>query len=243
LQGEVVRAGVDVHLGTEITPDAVVALRADAVVVATGGRVVAPPLPGRELPHVLTGTQLRQLLAGEVTAEAAGKLPLWQRAGVRALAGPLQRFIHPRRLRALLRLWMPFGRRVVIVGADLAAIELAEFLAEYGRAVRVVECGAEIAPEVGLKRRTEHMDRLDRLGVTVNTCVDIQRIAPDGLVVASGPVIAADTVILAGGVEADTSLHDALKDRVSELYAIGDCTGLGLTRKAVLEGARAGCAI
>jgi len=243
LLGEVERAGVEVNLGTELTPDAVVALGADAVVVATGGRVRSPQLPGCELPHVWTGTLLRQVLAGELTVEAAGKLPAWQRLGVRAVAGPLQRFVHPRRLRALLRAWMPFGHRMVVVGGDLAAIELAEFLAEHGRAVCVLEPQAEIAPEVGLKRRTEHMDRLDRLGVTLNTGVDIECITAEGVRLADARTISADSVILAGEVEPDTSLHDALKDRVPEVYAIGDCTGLGLIRKAILEGARAACAI
>ena len=35
-------------------------------IVATGGRVVAPTPPGSELPHVLTGPMLRELLAGRV---------------------------------------------------------------------------------------------------------------------------------------------------------------------------------
>ncbi len=57
------------------------------------------------------------------------------------------------------------GRRVVIVGGGLAGIQLAEYLSARGRFVTVLEAGRTIAPEVGLKRRTEHMDRLDRLGV------------------------------------------------------------------------------
>jgi 2,4-dienoyl-CoA reductase (NADPH2) len=243
LLGEVERTGVEVHLGTELSCDAAAALGPDAVIVATGGRVLTPPLAGRELPHVMTGTELRRLLAGELPAEAEGKLPAWQRFGVRGMVAPLQRFVHPRRLRALLRLWLPFGRRVVVVGGDLAAIELAEFLAGHGRAVRVVAAGVEIAAEVGLKRRNEHMDRLDRLGVAVNTGVGVERITPGGLRLEGGAVVAADSVILAGEVEADTRLHDALKDRVPEVYAIGDCTGLGLLRKATDDGARVGCAI
>ena len=49
--------------------------------------------------------------------------------------------------------------------------------------------------------------------------------------------------ILAGEVVADTTLADALKDRVPQVHAIGDCTGLGLIRKAVEEGARAARAL
>jgi 2,4-dienoyl-CoA reductase (NADPH2) len=57
--------------------------------------------------------------------------------------------------------------------------------------------------------------------------------------------VAADSVILAGGVQADTTLYDAIHVLLPDttLHAIGDCTGLGLIQKATLEGARAACAI
>ncbi len=45
------------------------------------------------------------------------------------------------------------------------------------------------------------------------------------------------------GVEPDTSLFDALRERMPEVHAVGDCTGLGLIQKATLEGARAACAL
>ncbi len=245
LLGEVERLGVDLHLGVDLAPDAILALGADAVIVATGGRVVAPSLPGSDLPHVLTGPMLRELLAGHVSAEAHGRLPAWQRLGARLLGGPLRRLADPRPLRLLTRAWLPIGKRVVIIGADLAAVELAEFLRERGRRVTLVEAGPEIAPEVGLKRRTEHMDRLDRLGVTVHTAMAVEVITREGVRLenAGRRLLPADTVILAGEVEAETSLHDALKDRVPELHAVGDCTGLGLIRKAIEEGARAACAL
>jgi 2,4-dienoyl-CoA reductase (NADPH2) len=122
-------------------------------------------------------------------------------------------------------------------------VELGEFLAERGRQVSLLESGEDIAPEVGLKRRSEHMERLDRARVPLNTGVCIDRITREGVVLRreSGgeTLVAADTVILAGEVEADTSLFDALRDRVPVLHAVGDCTGLGLIQKAVLEGARA----
>jgi hypothetical protein len=55
--------------------------------------------------------------------------------------------------------------------------------------------------------------------------------------------VPADTVILAGTVEPDTTFADSQRDRVPELHAVGDCTGLGLILKAALEGARAACAL
>jgi 2,4-dienoyl-CoA reductase (NADPH2) len=247
LLGEAQRLRIELHLGREVGAEDVAALAPDAVVVATGGRVVAPALPGDDLPHVLSGTLLRQLLGGRVPAGAARRLPAGQRWGARLLGGPVQRLVSPGRIRALTRVWMPLGRRVAIVGADLAAVELAEFLAQRGRRVSLLEAGEEIAPAVGLKRRTEHMDRLDRLGVPVNTGVAVERITREGVVLrragSAAQVLAADSVILAGEVEADTTLYDALRDRVPELHAIGDCTGLGLIRKATDEGARVACSL
>jgi 2,4-dienoyl-CoA reductase (NADPH2) len=62
---------------------------------------------------------------------------------------------------------------------------------------------------------------------------------------AGGPVrlVAADSVVLAGRVEPDTALHDALDGIVPERFAIGDCTGLGLIRKATDEATRVACTL
>jgi 2,4-dienoyl-CoA reductase (NADPH2) len=247
LLAEVRRLPIDVHLGAALGADEVAALSPDAVIVATGGRAVAPAIPGAELPHVLSGALLRALLCGQLPAEASGKLPAWQRLGVKALGGYAGRLVRPDRIRRLTRIWMPLGRRVLVVGGDLAALELAEFLAERGRHVGVLETGDQIAPEVGMKRRDEHMLRLDRARVPVNTGVTIDRIEPAGVVIrrASGSehLAPADSVILAGALEADTTPYEAIRRHVPEAYAVGDCTGLGLIRKATLEGAQAACAL
>ena len=142
---------------------------------------------------------------------------------------------------------MPLGDRVTIVGADLAAIELAEFLAERGRAVVVLETGDGHRPRGGPEApRRAHAPPRPR-GVSVNTGVEIERITSDGVLLRrahGGPAfVPADSVILAGRVEPDTDLLDSLRGRVPELHAVGDCTGLGLIRKAVEEAARVACAL
>jgi 2,4-dienoyl-CoA reductase (NADPH2) len=53
----------------------------------------------------------------------------------------------------------------------------------------------------------------------------------------------ADSVILAGEPVAATELYERLQDLATEVHAIGDCTGLGLIRKATDEGMRVGCAL
>jgi 2,4-dienoyl-CoA reductase (NADPH2) len=245
LTAEVRRLGVDVRTGAPACAASIGELAPEVAIVATGGRLVAPELPGAELPQVFTGALLRDLLAGAPT-RAAAKLPAWVRIGSRALA-PLGPWLGPAQIRALARLALPLGRRVAVVGADLAGVELAELLARLGRQVVLLEAGDRIAPEIGGKRRTEHMDRLDHLGVSAHCGVVAHEIVRDGvrIGVAGGPVrlVAADSVVIAEHLEPDTALYDALDGVVAERFAIGDCTGLGLIRKATDEATRVACAL
>jgi 2,4-dienoyl-CoA reductase (NADPH2) len=245
LRAEVEASTARVHLGRTVTAADVAGLAPDAVVVATGGRVALPAIPGDHLPLVRRGVDLRELLAGR----AEPGQPLGQRLGARLVAGRGQRLVRPGLVRAATRAWMPLGKRVAIVGGDLVAVELAEFLADRGRFVSILEPGDTIAPEVGWKRRTEHMHRLDRLGVTVHVETDVDRIVEDGVwfrpMVGQSRHLPADSVVLAGVPEPDLSLYDALVARLPdvEVTAIGDCTGLGLIRKATEDAARVAAAL
>jgi 2,4-dienoyl-CoA reductase (NADPH2) len=91
------------------------------------------------------------------------------------------------------------------------------------------------------------MDALDRLGVAVNTGVAYEEITARGIVIqpehGTRHEIAADTIIVAGELEADTSFFDAVKGDVPEAYTVGDCTGLGLIRKATEEATRVAAAL
>jgi 2,4-dienoyl-CoA reductase (NADPH2) len=226
LRDEVGRSPVKVELGQEISADDVVDLQPDAVVVANGGQVVLPTIPGSDLPHVQTGQALRDRFGG------------WR-----------HRLVRPKAVRMASKAWMPLGRRVVIVGADLVALELAEFLAARGRLVSVLEADKTIAPELGNKRKTEHMDRLDRLGVAVHARAAVDRIVPDAVVFTpyggTSRRLAADSVVIAGTLQPNTELYEKLVAALpnTSVIAAGDCTGLGLIRKATEDGARAACAI
>lgn len=140
---------------------------------------------------------------------------------------------------------IPAARRVVVIGGRLAAVEYAETLARAGKLVAILCPGAEIAPEFGLKRRTEHMDRLDHLGVTVHVDCVVEEITPTGVrhVPANGRSreLPADTVVLAGDVLPDASLADDLRGAMPDvdIRVVGDAAaGLGLIRGATSDAAR-----
>ncbi|MDE0951160.1 MAG: FAD-dependent oxidoreductase [Halioglobus sp.] len=242
LLAEVKRLPIDVRLGTRASIERIKEEQPDEVIVATGAVVAVPPIAGAEQAHVLTGALMRQIIAGKLLPGEAHRLKRWQRGLVEFVMPFVQRVMTPNLLRRVSRLWMPMGREVVIIGADLVAIELAEFLAHRGRRVHVLDGGKKIIPEVGKKRRNEHMDRLDRHQVTVNTAVEIVRIERDAVIlnVSGGERrIHADTVIVAGTAQANTELAEALSAEGLRVQSIGDCTGLGLIVKATSTAAEA----
>lgn len=240
-------SSIDLRLATEASAELLFDLKPDAIVVATGARVATPDIPGAEQRNVFTGAQLRRVVEGQATAEDFTFLPAPLRALATAFMQRISAYLKPALLRNATRLWLPLGRNVVIVGADLAAIELAEFLSKRGRRVHILEAGKYVAPEVGAKRLTEHMDRLDRLGVTVNTETVCEAIAGNAVhyrtAMGVSRTLTADSIILAGEPVAATELYERVKNLATEVHAIGDCTGLGLIRKATEEGMRVGCAL
>lgn len=231
---------VDIRFGVDADVASIRALEPDEVIVATGAKLKLPEIPGLDLPHVITGVDLRRLVNGE-NISAVAAFPGWMKVAAGLSAPLLDRAVTPARLRTASDYWLPIGKRVVMLGGDLAAIELAEFLAKRGRDVALFTEEQDIAPEIGPKRRLEHEHRLERLKVSINTCVHFDAIEAHGaaIVMAGGRrvVARADTVIVAGAPVADVNLYDALKAAGLSSHAIGDCTGLGLIVKAVYEGA------
>jgi 2,4-dienoyl-CoA reductase (NADPH2) len=231
LLDEVKRLPIEVRTGVQATVESVRNERPDAVIVATGATVDTPDIPGVERAHVLTGAFLRQVMAGELQGSEVWRLSPWQRFLVRSCMPLAQRIITPGLLRRVSRVWMPLGKQVIVVGADLVAVELAEFLASRGRRVHLVAGGTKLVPEVGKKRRNEHMDRLDRLRITVNTAVEIRRIENGGVVVSAGGMerrIPGDSIIVAGTPLAEASMAETLQAAGLKVYPIGDSNVVGL---------------
>jgi len=73
IRAEVDRLGVDVRTGVDADPETVAALAPAAVVVATGGRLVAPDVVGSDLSHVRGPAAVRARLAA-TDAPALGRV-------------------------------------------------------------------------------------------------------------------------------------------------------------------------
>lgn len=136
------------------------------------------------------------------------------------------------------------GQKVAIIGGELVGCETAEFLADQGKQVTVMRRGAEMATSVGPSNRAFFLSRLLDKGVTLLREVRYDGINPKGVIITTRDgeerTIAADTVILAAGSVPDTKLYEAIKDKVAEVYCVGDCVEPRTIRDAISEGFHTG---
>ena len=65
-------------------------------------------------------------------------------------------------LRDLTRIWMPVGKRVVIIGGAIQGCQLGEYLIKRGRKVTIVETGDEMGEWLVPERKTRLFYWFDR---------------------------------------------------------------------------------
>ena len=231
---------VEVHTGREGTPEAIAALAPDHVVLATGAVRRAPPIPGCEQRHVFDGDQLRGILSGNDPDAIARLAPLHRlllRLG--RLTGVLR---HTSLLRALSRLWMPIAGDVVIIGGGLVGLELAEYLAERGRRLTVLEPGPALGAELSIVRRARVLHLLRESGVALHTGADITGIDPSVVrcdIDGDSLEIPCRQVIVALGAVEDDRMDKALAARGISVLRVGDCRDVGYLHGAMLDARRA----
>jgi len=240
LRREIAASKVDVRLETRATPDLVASLQPDAVLVATGALRSMPPIPGADLPHVLSGDDLRRLVLGQSSPALANKVSLTTRLATK-VGGALGLTSSPEFLRKATHQWMPLGKRIVIIGGELVGLELAEFLMERGRAVTVVDEAARFGTGLLLVRRMRLLEELKEHGVALCPSAKDIRIDKDAVRFADAAgalqAVAADHVIVAKGASANTTVADELRAAGLNVHAFGDCTGV-----SYIEGAMRGAA-
>lgn len=238
---------IDVHLEEAATRETIGAWKPDVVIAAAGARRVKPDIPGVDQAHVFDGNDLRALLTGDGSEEASGKLSFTGRLAV--AAGRLTGISSdPSKLREASRAYMPVGNRVVVVGGGLVGCEIAEFFAERGREVVVLEKGPVCATEMAHPRRWRVLYELREHGVKLVTDAEIVEIGADTVryrapeTPGADPTeqaAPADTVVLAIGLEANDEAARALEGAGVPVIPIGDVTGVTYIEGAIHDGFRA----
>jgi dimethylglycine catabolism A len=157
LAAQVRKLAVDVRLGMEATPSAVLAERPEAVIVATGSHPFVPPVPGSDGKHVVTD---RDVLSGEA------------KVGANVVVVD---DVHTQQALSTAELLLQQGKRVEVisplfyVGQDIGVTSIAPLYKRLftegvvltpGTELRAVEGSAVIVANVysGVERRIEGVD-------------------------------------------------------------------------------------
>ncbi len=240
LRSQVETGRVDLRLSTQATPHLIAELNPDHVIVATGARRQGIDLPGSELPHVLSGDDLRQMMFGELSERLREKTAPGSRMALKigALTGLSAK---PDFVRRASRAWMPLGKRIAIIGGGLVGLELAEFLHERGRTVAVIDDVARFGKGLPLVRRMRLLAELEEHAVEMHAGARDIAISEQAVQFRNSQgddtSFTADQVIIAKGAQEDLSLAEQLKECGFQVQVLGDATGVSFIEGAI-HGAR-----
>ena len=219
------KAGVTIHKGTEVTADVVRAEKPDAVVVAAGAVHPKVDLPGYDRSSVIRTESLYKML----------NLAL--------------KIFSPEQLQKLTHLWMPVGRRVVIMGGTLHGCELGEFLVKRHRRVIIVHDGpaSQLGEEMGRDDLANLWPWFKQKYVSLWPDAQYREVVDGGLKIQQPDkrsyIVPGENIINTQDWAANEALVEQLKPLVAEIQVAGSAREPSLMADAVREGIVAGCAV
>lgn len=208
------KLGVKVIKGKEADAAFIKGFRPDAVILALGGKLQVPPIKGVERKRVMTAPELHKRVK------------------------PWLRLFGPRVLGWLTKLWLPIGKRVVIIGGNLQGCEMAEFLVKRGRKVTILEESPKIGEGVVDFRLGLLLEWFKKKGVQIYTEAKVLEITDKGVSFEHRGQrfsLEADTVIPLAPMAPNLELLEELRGSVPEVYPVGDCREPALIVDAIHE--------
>jgi len=197
------KLGVKTELGKEVDSSIIEKIKPDVIIVATGGMLTFPEIPGINNKNVVTTPALHRQVK------------------------PFLRLFGPRMLGWLTKFWLPIGKKVVIIGSGLHGCETAEFLVKRGRKVTIVDTAEALGEGMIDFRLGLVLEWFDKKGVTTINGVKSMEITDQGVVITTKQgdkqTIEADSIIPTAPLKPNTGLFKSLKGKASKVYAIGDC--------------------
>jgi 2,4-dienoyl-CoA reductase (NADPH2) len=218
LKHQMKKEGVKIKMGKTVTPEFVKGIKPDVVVLGLGGTVTFPQIPGIKGRNVMDVTKLDKLLL-----ILGPKLSGWGS-----------------------KIWMPVGKRAVVIGGEHHGCEIAEWLTKRRRKVTIVHTGEEFGEGMTVDDRLRLFPWFDQKGVARYGGVKYEEVNAKGLVITTKEgkrmTIEADTVISAPLLKQNLNMADKLKEIVPEVYTVGSCVKPepDLMVDAIAAGARAG---
>ena len=196
---------VKIVKGKEADLKAVEKVKPDVVFLATGASVSQREIPGSDSKIVVSDKFLRAGL--DLALKVAG----------------------PSKLSKATERWMPVGKTVLVMGGDVKAVQLAEFLAKRDRKVTLVCEEDDMQYGEGLPRLNNFKlnEWFKEKGVQVIKNVRFEEITEKGLVYTGKDgkrtTLSADSVVPVYPLKKNEDLGESLQGKVPEVYAIGAC--------------------
>jgi pyruvate/2-oxoglutarate dehydrogenase complex dihydrolipoamide dehydrogenase (E3) component len=131
------------------------------------------------------------------------------------------------------------GDLVLVVGGGLVGSETAEYLAEGGNKVTLIEELEELAQDVEARSRPLLLERLAGLGVeTITRCKLLSIEGAEARVrhEEQDRILRADSIVLAVGTEPNNDLQAKLPAGRWKLMTLGDCRTPGNIKEAIHQG-------
>ena len=220
---QVKKTGVKVKLGKKFDDAALAEEKPDVLIVAAGGVPTKPDVPGYELKNVVKTAELYELLKFMI------------------------RIVGPQMLRKLTAIWMPVGKKVVIVGGAIQGCQLSEFLIKRGRSVTIVEEGEELGEWLVPERKIRLFYWFDQKGIERLTGVKLVKFTKEGVTIETKEgktrLLEADTIIPVLPFSPNKEMTEKFQGKAAEVYAIGDCDDPAVIPDATKAGWRIGNAI
>jgi 2,4-dienoyl-CoA reductase-like NADH-dependent reductase (Old Yellow Enzyme family)/thioredoxin reductase len=212
---QVTKENVKLHLNTEATVESILAEHPDSVVIATGSIPLRTGYSSHK-PDVpkLPGVEQQNVLTVWDVFKRSGDI----------------------------------GKNVVLIDEDphMSSIFTAEHLADIGKNVEIITPNVHAARDIETSFLPSIYRRILPKGVTITPNTIVTGIAGSTVICCnkytheSRQIYGIDTVILAMGNHASNELYFALKGRVPEIYAIGDCLTPRKIEDAIVDGERVG---
>ena len=132
-------------------------------------------------------------------------------------------------------------KRIAVIGSGMTGLETAEYLAEQGNVVSVIEMAGTIGPDCYLPNLIDITKRLRQKNIELMPGHQLQRVAADSIelklmgqnTVVNCPV---DAVVLSLGVRPENEWVREIKEKFSNVKVIGDAGGIGRIGEAIRSG-------
>ena len=232
LGNRVYDADVRVELEQVVDADVIAEEKPDHIILATGAQPLMPPIPGRDLPHVVqawdvladtayTGERVVIIGGGAVGVETA--LLLAEKGTLSAEALKFL-FVNKAEPPEVLYALATRGTKEIIV---------IEMLDDFGK-------------DFGKSTRWGMLQDVKRHGITARAGTKALEILPGGVKVESPQgieEIPADTIVMAAGSRSENSLVGVIRETGIPFDVVGDADAIGMAFDAVHKGYAAGMKI